>query len=111
MLFALPPSADAHGLLLESTPRAAERAPRGTSLLELRFNVRVEPRLSRVQLTGPSGARIPLPPDLSSATGPNYLAARLAPLEPGYYTVQWRVLTKDGHVSHGKFSFEIAEEL
>lgn len=110
MLFALPRSAGAHGLLLESIPKAAETAPRGTSLLELRFNVRVEPNLSRLQLTGPAGAPIPLPSDLSSATGPNHLAARLAPLEPGHYTVQWRILTKDGHVSHGKFSFEIAEE-
>ena len=85
-------------------------APRGTSLLELRFNARIEPKLSRLRLSGPSGAPIPLAPDLSSSTGPARLAVRVAPLEPGHYTVQWRILTKDGHVTHGQFPFEIAEE-
>lgn len=101
--------AGAHGLLLQSTPKAGETALLGVSRLELRFNVRIEPALSALRLVGPSGAHVPFPSGLSGSAGPDRLAAALAPLDPGGYTVHWKVLTKDGHVSHGRFSFQVAE--
>ncbi|MBI2153363.1 MAG: copper resistance protein CopC, partial [Candidatus Rokubacteria bacterium] len=35
--------------------------------------------------------------------------ASLPALGPGGYTVHWRILSVDGHVSDGRFSFELAE--
>jgi len=32
----------------------------------------------------------------------------LPPLAPGLYTVHWRIFTRDGHLSHGRFSFQVA---
>jgi methionine-rich copper-binding protein CopC len=34
--------------------------------------------------------------------------ASLSALDPGLYTVHWRVLTVDGHLTHGSFSFRIS---
>lgn len=94
--------------MLESTPGAGDTARPTLSRLDLRFNVRIEPALSRLRLVGPSGADVPLPPK-AAAPSPDRLAAALPPLEPGAYTVHWRILTKDGHVSHGRFSFQILD--
>ncbi len=30
------------------------------------------------------------------------------PLAPGLYTVHRRIFTADGHLSHGRFSFQVA---
>lgn len=103
-------AAGAHGLLLESIPGAGETTARGPSRIELRFNVRIEPTLSALRLTGPEGTPIPLPSDRSGSAGPGRLIAELPSLEPGSYTVHWRILASDGHLSHGRFSFAIGKE-
>jgi methionine-rich copper-binding protein CopC len=77
-------NASSSGVLLESVPKARETVA-VVKRLDLRFNSRIEP------------------------AGPNWLTAPLPPLEPGLYTVRWRVLTVDGHLSGGSFSFRVAE--
>lgn len=99
------PAAIAHALLLESTPKhdATSGAP---AQLVLRFNGRIEKRLSRVLLVGgPDRASIPLDgPDDSS---PDTLAYRLPTLAPGPWEVRWRVLSVDGHFTEGRLRFTI----
>jgi methionine-rich copper-binding protein CopC len=99
--------AAAHGVLLESKPGARETA-REVRGLSLRFNSRLEPAFSRLRLTGPSGEPVLLqavPP----AGEPNRLTAALPALGPGMYTVHWRVLTVDGHITHGNLRFQVGE--
>lgn len=109
VLFGIPAQASAHGILLESTPRSDETVALGVSRVDLRFNSRIEHPLSRILLTGPLGERVPLPARLSGTAGPDRLTATLPILPPGLYTVHWRVFTVDGHLSHGRFSFQIAQ--
>ena len=40
-------------------------------------------------------------------SNPLLLRASLQPLEPGIYTVVWRVLSVDGHVTEGRFTFRV----
>jgi methionine-rich copper-binding protein CopC len=104
--FAATDRAWAHGVLLESRPGAQEAvtvAPR----LDLRFNSRIEPAFSELRLTGPYGDAMRLHRVVSETAGPDRLPAALPPLGPGFYTVDWRVLTVDGHLSHGRFSFRV----
>jgi len=108
LVFAVTDEARAHGVLLESRPGAQETvavAPR----LDLRFNSRIEPAFSQVHLTGPSGEVMRLPTVVSETAGPDRLTAALPQLVPGLYTVDWRVFTVDGHLSHGRFSFRVGE--
>jgi len=108
VLLGAPGLAVAHGILLDSKPKAGETTPLGVSLVELRFNVRIEQGLSRLRLTGPSGQDVPLPGGSAKAAGLAQLTAALPPLAPGLYTVHWRIFTRDGHLSHGRFSFQVA---
>jgi methionine-rich copper-binding protein CopC len=97
-----------HGVLLESVPRASETVAVVTRL-DLRFNSRIEPAFSEVRLTGPSNERIALPTGRSEATERGRITVVLPALAPGPYTVHWRVFTVDGHLSHGRFAFRVAE--
>lgn len=109
MLLAMAGPAAAHGILLESTPRSGETVAVGVSRVDLRFNSRVEHTLSRILLAGPSGEPVRFPAGPSETPTPDRLTAPLPILSPGLYTVHWRVFTVDGHLSHGRFSFQIAE--
>lgn len=102
----IPQGALTHAVLLESIPGAKDAVSEARQL-DLRFNSRLEPAFSQLRLTWPSGQGAPLRVGFSRRE-PNRLTASLPTLEPGPYTVHWRVLTVDGHLTHGSFSFEIS---
>ena len=95
----------AHALLLESTPKhdATGGAP---AQLVLRFNGRIERRLSRVVLVGgPEQVSIPL--DRPDGSSPDILAYPLPALAPGPWEARWRVLSVDGHFTEGRVRFTV----
>lgn len=101
-----PGSAAAHSLLLESFPAAGDSIRTGASPVTLRFNNRIEKSLSRIRLIDGRGkahalalATVDGPPDRLTATAPS--------LPPGPYRLEWRVLSTDGHVVRGGFSFRV----
>lgn len=110
LLLAIGGPAVAHGILVDSMPKSGETVAVGVSQVALRFNSRIEPALSRLRLTGPSGDLVRLRAQ-PSAAGPNWLTAALPGLQAGLYTVHWRVFTVDGRVSHGSFSFRVARSV
>ena len=104
-----PPSrlADAHALVLESSPRADDVLRAAPARIFLRFNSRIEQGLSGITVTGPGGGPIPLPVSAADRA-PNELSAPVPPLPPGQYLVRWKVLSADGHVTVGAFRFSVA---
>ncbi len=105
LVCAVTPAA-AHSLLLESTPAANTTVDTPPAALRLRFNNRIEKRLSRVRLVDERGqAR-----DLSVAEdgAADQLMASVPTVAAGRYRVEWQVLSTDGHVVTGRFSFTVA---
>ncbi len=96
----------AHSLLLESTP-AAGAVGAAPTRVELRFNNRIEPRLSRIRIVGERGVAQDLAV-LSTTSAPDRIAAVAPPLAAGQYKIEWQVLSTDGHVVAGRFSFRVA---
>jgi methionine-rich copper-binding protein CopC len=109
VLTAVPVPAAAHAILLESAPKAGETAPLGIRALDLRFNVRFESRFSNLRLAGPSGEDVALREEPASSARLARLTATPPLLAPGIYTMRWQVFTGDGHLSHGRFSFQAGE--
>ena len=107
LLAAAPRPAEAHALVLESSPRADEVLPSSPGRILLRFNSRLEKGLSMVTLTGPTGRPILLPVAAADPS-PNHLVVPVPPLEPGRYVVRWKVLSADGHVTERAFRFTVA---
>lgn len=71
----------------------------------LRFNNRIEKKLSRIRLVGGDGRRLDLPVVVTGRA--DTLQAAVPALAPGAWRVEWQVLSTDGHVVRGAFSFRL----
>jgi len=99
--------AAAHSLLLASSPAAGATVAGEPARLMLRFNNRIEKRLSRVRLVDARGEKRSL--EVKADDPPvEELHASIPALAPGDYRVEWQVLSTDGHVVNGAFSFRVA---
>jgi methionine-rich copper-binding protein CopC len=105
-LLIVPPAAG-HSLLLESSPAPDSRLAAAPREVALRFNNRVEKRLSRIRLVDERGEGRDLPVATDGA------ADRLTGVVPaapsGRYRVEWQVLSTDGHVVAGRYWFTVNE--
>jgi methionine-rich copper-binding protein CopC len=107
LVFSGAPTASAHAILVESSPKHEETvvAPRR---LTLRFNSRLEKRLCSVSLIGPGQWTILLLAQEPDAPG-DTLSFRLPILRSGSYRAKWKVLSSDGHVTEGAVVFSVRE--
>jgi copper resistance protein C len=101
------PAPQAHAILIESVP-PAEASVSAPPRLVLKFNSKVEARLSSVMLVGGARNTRML---LSSPPGPNTetLIYALPELSPGQYRAEWKALSIDGHVTDGVLRFTVIE--
>ena len=99
--------AAAHSLLLDSEPKADATLAASPTRLLLRFNNRIEKRLSRVRLLDERGTGRALTVAVDDQTV-DRLIADVPALGPGLYRVEWQVLSTDGHVVSGFFKFRVA---
>ena len=107
MSLMLTAGAHAHSLLLESSPAAGATLSEGPSRISLRFNNRIEKHLSTIRVLDERGA--PRPVTMLAGEGAaDRLSATVPVLTPGAWRVEWQVLSTDGHIVNGRFSFRIA---
>jgi methionine-rich copper-binding protein CopC len=104
LFLAVSPAA-AHSLLLESTPAANSVVALAPPALRLRFNNRIEKRLCRVRLVDERGGTHDLV--LAEDGAADWLMASVPAVTPGRYRVEWQVLSTDGHVVTGRFTFTV----
>ena len=95
----------AHAVLMESTPKMNTTVKGPDVPIKLKFNVRVDGKRSRLELTNPDGSTTTL--EAPKQTGPDTLESRAAGLKPGDYKLVWRALASDGHMSKGEVDFTV----
>lgn len=96
----------AHSLLVGSSPAAGTVVAGSPDRITLSFNNRVEKALSRIRLVDAAGRAHDLA--VITADGPAETLTATAPLlDPGSYRVNWQVLSTDGHVVRGTYSFRV----
>ena len=107
LALALAPSvAFAHARLEKATP-AAGATVASASEIRLTFSESVEPRFSKVSLTGPGGA-VPLGAAKTESGNQAVLIAPIAKaLSAGVYTVRWQAVSVDTHHTQGTFQFTV----
>lgn len=97
--------ADAHAVLLESTP-ALKSSVKGPDVpIKLRFNVRIDVVRSRLTLIRPDGSSQTL--EVSKQSPADTLAASASGLTPGEYRLRWQALASDGHITRGEIPFTV----
>jgi methionine-rich copper-binding protein CopC len=100
-------SAAAHALLVRADPRVGSAVAKAPQVLTLTFTEGVVASFSRVTVSGPAGAGRAGAPH-AVAGDPTSLALDLkGPAPAGLYTVHWRVLAVDTHVTQGSFTFQV----
>lgn len=94
----------AHSELLESTPAAGETLPEPPEQVELVFGENVQEQGGAIVVQAADGSRV----DQANtfATDANVATVQLAKTAPsGKYTVNYRVVSADGHIVNGTFSY------
>lgn len=96
----------AHAKLTGSTP-AAGAAVTSPAEVALTFNETLNLAFSGVALVGPEGA-VATGDAALSADGKGMVVPVAGALAPGDYTVEWHVLSVDGHKIKGRYSFTVS---
>jgi copper resistance protein C len=102
-----PAGAAAHSLLLESSPAAGATLSEAPPQISLRFNNRIEKSLSSIRVLDERGAPRPVTMLVGEGAA-DRLIATVSALAPGAWRVEWQVLSTDGHIVNGRFSFRVA---
>jgi methionine-rich copper-binding protein CopC len=102
-------SAAAHAIILESEPAAGAKLAEPPARIYLRFNSKLEKRLSRVTLASAEGRPVPLPVVAGGGESPDRIVLPLGKLRPGAYVVRYKVLAVDGHITEGALRFAVLE--
>jgi methionine-rich copper-binding protein CopC len=104
-----PGAAAAHAIILESEPASGATLAEPPARIYLRFNSKLEKRLSRVTLTAAAGRPVPLPVAADGSEKPDRIVLPLGALRPGAYVVRYKVLAADGHITEGALRFTVLE--
>jgi methionine-rich copper-binding protein CopC len=103
---ALAGQAFAHAHLKNSAP-ADKAAVASPSELDLTFTEELTLKFSGITITGPDKTEIKLGDAMLEDGGKVLMVPVSDKLAPGSYTVDWHVLSTDGHKTNGTFSFTV----
>ena len=107
LTLAMPAGLAAHSTLVRSQPPAGATLTAPPSQIILWFNERLERQFHAVTVTDGQGRTIPTQNLHVDQADPTQLTVAVEPLPPGVYRVRWQVLSRDGHVAKGAFSFSV----
>ena len=101
----------AHAIVLESVPARDAVLTRSPERVILRFNSKIEKRLTRVTLGSGRATPRPVPIAHDGQGGlqeSDRIVVPLDPLPPGRYVIRYKVLSADGHVTEGALRFTVS---
>jgi methionine-rich copper-binding protein CopC len=97
----------AHAQLEKATP-AVGGTVASASEIRLEFSEGVEPKFTKVTLSGPGGAAVPLGSATTAAGNQSVLIVPISKaLAAGAYTVHWHAVSVDTHHTQGTFEFTV----
>jgi methionine-rich copper-binding protein CopC len=102
-----PPCAWAHAVIVAAHPAMGSTLDPGAVDIRLEFNSRIDVRRSALSLLRPDGTRVAL--TSLPGSGPGILAARAEASAAGTWTLEWQVLSLDGHITRGVVTFSVRE--
>lgn len=101
------PAAQAHALLVSSSPAADSTLTRLPKTVTATFSEKIVPSLSSLQVLDSAGHVASSGPS-QTTNGQLALTVAVPPLLGGVYTVHWRTVSSDdGHVTSGSFTFGV----
>ncbi|MBS6738667.1 MULTISPECIES: CopC domain-containing protein YobA [Enterobacteriaceae] len=102
------PAVFAHAHLKNQYPAANAEVTAAPQALTLNFSEGIEPKFSGVTLTGAQQQSIKTGAVKRNEQDKTQMIVPLAQaLQPGNYTVDWHVVSVDGHKTHGTYTFSV----
>ena len=102
-----PLAAAAHAFLQRAEPRVGSEVAKAPPAIRLSFTEDIVVPFSRVAVSGPPGFGGAGLPHAVAGDARSLAVDLKRPAPPGAYTVRWRVLSVDTHVTEGDFSFQV----
>lgn len=96
---------EGHAILKETRPAANSKVAGPDVPIMLKYNVRIDAKLSKLQLLHPDNSTSDL--TIEAQTSPDTLNAKANGLTPGAYRIRWQVLAPDGHITRGEIPFTV----
>jgi copper resistance protein C len=96
---------EGHAVLKESRPAANDKVAGPDVPVMLKYNVRIDAKLSKLQLLHPDNSTSDLTIDAQSSS--DTLNSKATGLKPGPYRIRWQVLAPDGHITRGEIPFTV----
>jgi methionine-rich copper-binding protein CopC len=103
---ALPGRAQAHAVVVRSSPAAGAVVAAGPLEITLVFNTRLDRVRSRLVLSAPDRTVTPIA--LRAEAAPTRLSGTANLAMSGRWTIRWQVLAADGHVTRGEIPFGVS---
>jgi copper resistance protein C len=100
-------SAHAHAALLKSVPARRSSVTLAPTEVRLWFSEDIEPSYASVWVVDAAGQRLTTGPVAVDDKDKTVIAVNLPPVGPGVYTVNYRVMSVDGHVVQSGFIFTV----
>lgn len=97
----------AHSGLIRAEPPAESTISHAPDEVKLFFSEGLEPEYSSARVENADGVQVDQQDSRVDQADPLLLRVSLQPLEQGEYTVIWRVLSVDSHVTEGRFTFAV----
>jgi copper resistance protein C len=108
LAIAMSSQASAHAHLASATPAIGGTVAASPSELDLKFSEALNLKFSGVKIAGPDKATITTGlAALTKGDESTLVVPIAATLATGTYTVDWHVLSKDGHKTHGSYTFTV----
>jgi copper resistance protein C len=101
--------AHAHAFLDHAEPRVGATVSARPVDVKLWFTQDIEPAFSRVKVLDGAGRQVDKADAHVDRAHAGLMSVSLKPLAPGDYTVVWRVVSTDTHVTEGDFAFHIGK--
>jgi methionine-rich copper-binding protein CopC len=99
----------AHAHLVRATPAEGGTVKPAPAEVMLKFNERLEPAFSSAVIRDATGKQVDKADAHVDMADRTTVRVSLPPLEPGVYTVEWRVMSADTHKVNGNFTFHVGE--
>ena len=96
-----------HSGLQRAEPPVESTLRRPPTEVKLYFSERLVPAYSTVRVEDGQGARVDRDDSRVDRSNPRLMQVTLPPLARGTYTVIWRVLSVDSHITEGRFTLRV----
>ena len=102
---AFPNLAWCHAILIESVPPHEATLDKAPQTILLKFNAALEHVITQVYLIDRNKNETTL--EKAEESKADRIIVRVPPLSPGVYTILYKVLARDGHVTQGSIRFTL----